>query len=136
MIVISKIWLTDDAVFVQAVDGRIASERFEDYPRLRNTTREQLAHYEADNLGIHWPALNEDLCYEGFFTTKKAPTQLFVFFQQHPELNVSAIARRMRMKQSLMAAYISGAKIPSPRRLNEITEEIRKIGQEICEISF
>ena len=49
----------------------------------------------------------------------------------HPELNASAIARRMGISQSLFAQYISGAKKPSAERLNQIFATIRAIGQEL-----
>ena len=54
----------------------------------------------------------------------------------HPELNASAVARRMGMKQSLLAAYISGTKKPSVEREKEIINTIRNIGQELSQLQF
>jgi len=49
----------------------------------------------------------------------------------HPELNASAIARRMGISQSLFAQYINGTKTPSVERMNRILETIRMIGEEL-----
>ena len=130
MIEIEKVWLTDDAVWIRTVDGREACEHFADYPRLKNATIKQRANYTVDAYGINWPDIDEDLSFEGFFQTKNQ-TELYRLFMAHPELNASAIARRMGISQSLFAQYISGTKKPSAERLNQIFATIRAIGQEL-----
>jgi DNA-binding transcriptional regulator YdaS (Cro superfamily) len=52
----------------------------------------------------------------------------------HPELNVSAIARRIGISQSLMAQYISGRKKASKARLSLILDTVRAIGQELIAV--
>ena len=130
---IEKIWITDTAIWIRTDEGKEACEKFNDYPRLRNATQEQRLNYEADAFGIHWEDLNEDLSYEGFFP-KQEPTTLYKLFMAHPELNVSALARRMGISQSLMAQYISGKKKPSENRLRMIYETIREVGKELTAI--
>lgn len=130
---IEKIWLTDDAVWIRTADGKEACERFCDYPRLRYATTEQRANYEANAYGIHWEELDEDLSFEGFFN-KPEMTNLYKFFMAHPELNVSAVARRMGISQSLMAQYISGKKNPSSERLVLIFDTIHNIGLELISV--
>lgn len=133
MIKIEKIWLTDSAVWIRTSEGKEACESFADYPRLRFATLEQREQYEADDFGIHWESLDEDLSFEGFFD-KKEPTELYRLFMAHPELNVSAIARRMGISQSLMAQYISGKKRASQGRIDLIYDTIRTIGQELIAV--
>lgn len=133
MIKIEKIWLTDSAVWIRTSEGKEACESFADYPRLRFATPEQREQYEADDFGIHWESLDEDLSFEGFFD-KKEPTELYRLFMAHPELNVSAIARRMGISQSLMAQYISGKKRASQGRIDLIYDTIRTIGQELIAV--
>ncbi len=77
--------------------------------------------YTTDKYGIHWPEIDEDLSFEGFFYPKDRST-LYRVFTAHPELNASAVARRMGISQSLFAQYISGAKTPSKARLTQIYE--------------
>ncbi len=59
---------------------------------------------------------------------------LYQLFMQYPELNASAIARRLGIKQSLFAAYISGTKRPSEERLALILDTIRTFGKELQNI--
>ena len=83
--------------------------------------------------GIHWRELDEDLSFEGFFREKKS-NPLYDFFIAHPELNASAVARRLGLSQSLFAQYVSGTKKPSKQRFDEIIETIRKIGRELMTV--
>ena len=133
MIAVKKIWITDSAVWIKTADGREACEKFSDYPRLRYATQQQREKYTADAFGIRWEEIDEDLSYEGFFRSKPTNT-LYNLFMSHPEINASAVARRLGMAQSLLAQYISGAKKPSNERLELIKSEIRKIGKELSSI--
>ena len=130
---IEKVWLTDDAVWIRTTDGREACEKFADYPRLKNATAKQRKNFTCDAYGINWPDIDEDLSFEGFFETKRR-TELYRLFISHPELNASAVARRMGISQSLFAQYIGGAKKPSKKRLDEIYATIRNIGLDLAHI--
>ena len=132
---IVKIWLTDNEIYIQTADGKTASEKFADYPRLKYATPEQRQNYTADDFGIHWEGLDEDLSFEGFFQ-KKNDSLLYRLFMEHPELNASAIARRMGISQSLFAQYISGIKKPSEKRLNEILSTMQEVGRELMAIKI
>ncbi len=83
--------------------------------------------------GIHWRELDEDLSFEGFFREKKS-NPLYDLFIAHPELNASAVARRLGLSQSLFAQYVSGTKKPSKQRFDEIIETIREIGRELMTV--
>ena len=130
---IEKIWLTENAVWIRTDDGREACELFADYPRLRDASMEQLVSYDCDDFGIHWEDLDEDLSFDGFFD-KQEPTPLYKLFMAHPELNVSALARRMGISQSLMAQYVSGNKKASKARMELILETIHEVGRELVAV--
>lgn len=133
MIEVEKIWLTDDAVWIRTKDGREACEYFAEYPRLKYASPKLRANYKADDFGINWADIDEDLSFEGFFQPKNR-TELYRLFMAHPELNASAIARRMGISQSLFAQYISGTKKPSKERLDQIYATLHAIGQELITI--
>ncbi|MDC1951491.1 DUF2442 domain-containing protein, partial [Bacteroides uniformis] len=57
-------------------------------------------------------------------------------FLTHPEINASAVARRMGMQQSLLAQYIRGIKRPSKEREQAILNTVREIGKELSGISI
>lgn len=132
---IVKIWLTDSEIWIQTETGKTANEKFADYPRLKYATPEQRQDYTADDFGIHWAELDEDLSFEGFFQ-KKNDSLLYRLFMEHPELNASAIARRMGISQSLFAQYISGIKKPSEKRFNEILSTMQEVGRELMAIKI
>ncbi len=133
-----KVWVDDIHVNIETCDGQVKSEKIADYYRLRSATPEQRQHFEYDNMGIHWPELDEDLSYEGFFASKEVNTksELYTFFKSYPEINVSKLARRMGINQSLMASYICGVKKPSTQRLKEIETAVRSLGQELASVSL
>lgn len=133
MVNVEKVWLTETAVWIRTDKGEEACEQFADYPRLKYATPQQLKCYEVDIYGIHWNKLDEDLSFEGFFN-KQQTTELYRLFVAHPELNVSALARRMGISQSLMAQYISGKKTPSKKRLAMIYETLRDVGRELIAV--
>ena len=133
MMTIKKIWITDTAVWIRTADGREACEKFSDYPRLKHATQSQRENYSSDAFGIHWEEIDEDLCFDGFFRNKNTNT-LYDLFMAHPEINASAIARRLGMAQSLLAQYISGAKNPSEERVEMIKAEIRRLGAELSNV--
>lgn len=130
---VEKVWVTDTDVWIRTDDGLEASESIADYPRLRFATPEQRQRFTLSAEGIHWREIDEDLCFDGFFEAKSA-NPLYRLFVIHPELNASAIARRLRMGQSLFAQYVSGTKKPSAERERMILEEIRKIGRELAAV--
>lgn len=57
-------------------------------------------------------------------------------FSIPPELNVSAIARKAGIGQSLFAQYLNGTKKPSEKRKNEILQAVRHIGTELQNATF
>ena len=133
MIIVDKIWITDTEVWIQTADGSKACEKFDDYPRLKYATPEQRASYTTDLYGIRWKELDEDLSFEGFFKQKKS-NELYDLFIAHPEINASAVARRLGISQSLLAQYIGGTKKSSAERLELIKSELRHIGHELIAI--
>jgi len=64
---IIRVWIDENAVYIETDKGEIYSEHFSDYPRLKNANPSQRFNFEYDNMGIHWEELDEDLSYNGFF---------------------------------------------------------------------
>lgn len=131
---IKKVWLTDEAIFIETNEGKIAQENFADYQRLKYATKEQRENYELNAFGIHWPDIDEDLSYEGFFAKKENPSEIGNVFSKLGELNISAFARRLGISQPLMAAYLSGAKTPSEERKKEMERHLHLLGQELMQV--
>ena len=90
--------------------------------------------YVIEDDGVHWYGLDEDISNESFEYEDPEPKGLSKILLSHPELNLSAIARRMGLQQSLLAAYSSGMKRPSKAREHHIISEFHKIGTELLSI--
>jgi hypothetical protein len=131
---ISKIWFADDRIYGLTDAGRELWQSLLYYRRLRNATDEERANYEIDDEGIHWYDLDEDVSFESFEYDDPEPTGISRIFLSHPELNASAVGRRLGISQSLMAQYINGTKKPSKERERLIMDEIILISQELQSI--
>ena len=131
---ISKIWFADDRIYGLTDDGRELWQSLLYYRRLRNASDEERANYEMDDEGIHWYDLDEDVSFESFEYDDPEPTGISRIFLSHPELNASAVGRRLGISQSLMAQYINGTKKPSKERERLIMDEIILISQELQSI--
>lgn len=129
-----KLWFEDEKIFILTDDDRELWQSLLWYPRLLNATLQQRQNYEIDNSGIRWEELDEDMSLESFLYEHPEPVGVAKIFRTFPELNVSAIARRMGIKQSLLAAYISGNKKPSKAREREIIDVVKKIGKELLKV--
>ena len=64
---VAKVWLDDYAVWIELTDGRKAKENFSDYSGFASSTPSQRENYLISFFGLHWPDLDEDLSFEGFF---------------------------------------------------------------------
>ena len=58
------------------------------------------------------------------------------FFEFYNVINASALCKRIKMNQSLLAQYISGHKKPSPAQLERILNGIRQLGRELAGINI
>ena len=127
-----KVWFEGERIYIETDDGRTLWQSILYYQRLKNATNEQRNDYELGHFGIHWEEIDEDISYESFEYENPEPTGISRIFLTHPELNASAVARRLGIQQSLLAQYIRGLKKPSAEREQKILETIREIG---CELS-
>ncbi len=71
MISVQDIWCTDSAIWIRTADGREAYECFADYRPLRNASPAERKNFTRSPFGLHWPDLDEDLSFEGFFAHKR-----------------------------------------------------------------
>ena len=127
-----RVWFEGERIYIETDDGRTLWQSILYYQRLKNATDEQRNDYELGHFGIHWEEIDEDISYESFEYENPEPTGISRIFLTHPELNASAVARRLGIQQSLLAQYIRGLKKPSAEREQKILDTIREIG---CELS-
>lgn len=64
---IYSIKITDNSVIVEFKDGTVGEELFASYSRLKNANEQERNNYNISYYGLHWPALDEDLSFDGFW---------------------------------------------------------------------
>ena len=135
---IKRVWVGKDNINIETYQGQVRSLAIADFRLLHNATPEQLQHFEVGKFGIHWEELDEDLSFEGFFN--KNPEELAPgiaqVFNSFPEINLSAIAKRVGINQSLMAKYKCGILKPTPKRLKEIETALHELGSELMAVNL
>lgn len=73
---VSKIWFDNDNIFLKTQEGEEKSMPLKWFPRLEKASKKQRENFELSAFGIHWPELDEDLSYEGFFKFKPEKTEV------------------------------------------------------------
>lgn len=133
-----KLWFANDRIYVETDKGETLFQSLYFYPRLLPASEEQRSAYECWEYGIRWDSIDEDISYESFYyeDTKEPAPGLQTAFLKNPELNISAVARRMGIQQSLLASYIKGTKIPSPERKEMIQETLHQIGRSLLNVQL
>ncbi|MDL2208777.1 DUF2442 domain-containing protein [Parabacteroides sp. OttesenSCG-928-O15] len=132
---VAKLWFNNEKIYILLDDGRELWQSLLWYPRLKKATDKQRLDYKIKGEGIRWEELDEDISLASFLYDDPKPTGVSLVFHTFPELNASAMARRLGMKQSLLAAYISGAKKPSREQEQRIKDAIRDFARELYEIN-
>lgn len=136
MMKICKVWFENDRIYVLTDDGRTMWQSLLYYRRLREATDEQRADCEIDDEGIHWERLDEDVSLESFGYDNPGPEGVSRLFLTHPELNESAIARRLGIDRNVMRQYVSGMSKPSPVTEQLIFNEVRRVGSELASVKL
>lgn len=131
---IIRIWFEKERIYGETDDRRELWQSLLYYRRLMQASAKERENFEMNSFGIHWPELDEDISFESFEYPDPEPVGISRVFLSHPEINASAVARRLGMKQSLLAAYINGTKKPSAQREQIIVNELRQIGKELTEL--
>lgn len=67
---VKAVFVADDRITFELVDGRTVSVPLAWSWRLSNATVKQRNHYEiiGDGQGVHWPEIDEDLSAQGMLT--------------------------------------------------------------------
>lgn len=132
---ITKIWFENERLYGATDDGRTLWQSLLYYPRLMHASGEERAEYKIGMFGIHWPDIDEDVSFESFEYPDPEPQGISKLLLSLPELNLSALARKLGIQQSLLAAYKNGTKKPSEERQAKIIEAIHSTGRDLMAAS-
>ncbi|PSL18072.1 MULTISPECIES: DUF2442 domain-containing protein [Dyadobacter] len=68
---VKSVWFQDECIFIQTTSGEERSQPLKWFPKLFNGSLAERQKFELSPFGIHWPDLDEDLSFEGFYTYSK-----------------------------------------------------------------
>lgn len=128
---ITKVWFADGRIFINTDNGNIYSRPLEAFPLLKDATESQRNHFEigmfADD--IHWTDLDEDIAFESFLDDKEANynNDTAKIFEQHPNIDLSDIAKRVGIHKTLLQKYIYGINKPSKERFDNIANAVSNV---------
>ena len=129
-----RVWFEGERIYIETDDGRTLWQSILYYQRLMNATEDQRNDYELGHFGIRWEEIDEDVSYESFEYDMPEPVGISRIFLTHPELNASAVARRLGIQQSLLAQYIRRLKKTSAESEQMFLDAIREIGSELSAV--
>ena len=133
---IVKIWFDREWLYGLGDDGKTYRQSLLWYKRLMKGSPDERGRYEFSTIGIHWPALGEDVSFESFTYDEAEPSGLQRFFLTHPEINLAGFAARAGINATLLRNYINGFKKASPEREQEILSAVHRLGEELLSVSF
>lgn len=130
-------WFENEKIFLATKEGKVGSLPLKDFPLLYHATDKQRNNYELSPFGIHWPDIDEDLSFDGFFQKEtEVSNPIATVLKKFPEINVSQLAARMGINQSLLAKYVCGNKNPSKEKIKQVEAELHRLGNELAEVKL
>jgi hypothetical protein len=136
---IEKIWFSENRIFLKTEQGETFSRPLEAFPLLKNATEAERENFKIGKFkdDIRWENLDEDIHINSFLSdVEPKPNPIGDFFSTHPQINVSSFAKQIGINKSLMAKYIYGIKIPSPKRRREIQEGLHQLAEKLSRVKF
>ena len=132
-----KVWFSQDKLFILSQDNEELWQSLLWYPRLKLATDLQRESFRLTPFGIRWEEIDEDVSFESFTYEDREPSvDIARVFKSFPEINVSSVARRMGIRQSVMASYLCGAKKPSESKKAEIEKILHQLGTELLTVKL
>lgn len=134
---IKQIGFTNEAIFIETLNGEIKSHPLAWFPALFNASEQERKNYTLSPFGIHWEALDTDLSFDGFFHYQKQDdNEIANFFREFPEINMGKFAQRIGISPAMLRHYACGTKKPSELRKKEIQQAIHQIAQRLSAYEF
>ncbi len=83
---VNRVWVDESHVWAETANGWKAGCPFNKWSNLAKATQEQRHNFSLSRYGIHWPELDEDLCFEGIFADaglcKRSDEDDAVYYQE------------------------------------------------------
>ena len=122
---ITKVWFENGRIFINTDKGNVSFPTRRSSDLLKDATESQRNRFEIGMFAdeIHWTDIDEDIAFDSFLINKEANynNDTAKIFKQHPNADISDIAKRIGIHKTLLQKYIYGISKPSQERLERIT---------------
>jgi len=125
-------------IIMTSSEGKVYSRSLGSFPVLLDAMPYERKKWNISPSGddVRWPELDENIHINSFLSNSETdtPNEIAEIFAKFPELNVSGIAALMGMNKSLLAKYIYGIKNPSKKRVEQVRDTLRSLGERLMAI--
>ena len=74
---VTKLWFSDERLFIETNEKKVLSQQLHFYPRLKNATDKQRKEWKQSYGGLHWKVIDEDISFENFHWSDNDPLRLY-----------------------------------------------------------
>lgn len=132
---IKEVWFSNERIYVRLEDGTTYNRPLEAFPMLKIASDAERSAFEISKYGdaLRWKNLDEDIHISSFHETQEPceDNEVAAIFRRFPWLNISEVARMMKIHNSVLLSYIYGMKVPSLDRMKQLKEILHYMGQQL-----
>ncbi len=132
---IKEVWFSNERIYVRLEDGTTYNRPLEAFPMLKIASDAERSAFEISKYGdaLRWKNLDEDIHISSFLETQEPceDNEVAAIFRRFPWLNISEVARMMKIHNSVLLSYIYGMKVPSLDRMKQLKEILHYMGQQL-----
>lgn len=108
----------------------------EAFPILKMASDEERNAFEINKFGdaLRWKKLDEDIHINSFLETKEPckDNDVAEIFKQFPWLNITEVAKMMKIHLAVLLSYIYGMETPSEERMKQLKDVLHIMGRQLC----
>lgn len=132
---IKEVWFSNERIYVRLEDGTTYNRPLEAFPMLKIASDAERSAFGISKYGdaLRWKNLDEDIHISSFLETQEPceDNEVAAIFRRFPWLNISEVARMMKIHNSVLLSYIYGMKVPSLDRMKQLKEILHYMGQQL-----
>lgn len=132
---IKDVWFNNNRIYIELADGTTYNRPLEAFPTLMEASDEDRRAFEINRFGdaLRWKSLDEDIHVTSFLETSEPcrDNKVAKIFEQFPWLNISEVARLLKVHKSVLLSYIYGMKEPTEERMNLLRDTLHLMGAKL-----
>ena len=132
---IKEVWFSNERIYIRLADGSTYNRPLEAFPTLKIASEDERSKFEINRYGdaLRWPSIDEDIHVSSFLETQEPcpDNDVAAIFNQFPWLDITEVARMVKIHKSVLLSYIYGMKKPSAERMSQLREALHFLGTKL-----